>query len=414
MQPFRCKEVPAHVKDNLYEKLLKDQARERKERLERFRLEIMAQVHVSDHLMLPKSTELHCDFSSEPYKFVARPMPWYCEVNLLSRIDKQKLERRERILEEIINRNADFDLPEGVQRMIQRQDELSQKRAAKRTASTGSVGDCTFVPRISHGVPDFKTIHEHLHFDLENAKNVKAPIQIAPFSFENRPTKSRTAYEPKRAAEQSQVRHSRQENQEDFTNIPKTQKFEALVELRRRQVEEREREAEKEKRSEAVRKLREEKFAPIVRKVLKENEADVGRSRAVIADRIREFKRDEKRKKMDYENEMIKIYTKVFQRPLLIESGGVEPQQEDKQPRSPPKNAKDSQLKKSKHNKESRDNYLDGYYGERQAHHDHPRAMVDFEDERRRAVEQHHPGQYPHDEEGEEGPFDEDGYHHES
>lgn len=33
MQPFRCKEVPAHVKDNLYEKLLKDQERERKERL---------------------------------------------------------------------------------------------------------------------------------------------------------------------------------------------------------------------------------------------------------------------------------------------------------------------------------------------------------------------------------------------
>lgn len=33
MQPFRAKEVPAHVKDNLYEKMLKDEARERKERL---------------------------------------------------------------------------------------------------------------------------------------------------------------------------------------------------------------------------------------------------------------------------------------------------------------------------------------------------------------------------------------------
>lgn len=49
----------------------------------------------------------------------------------------------------------------------------------------------------------------------------------------------------------------------------------------------------------------------------------MNKSRAVIADRIKEFKRDEKKKKMDYENEMIKIYTKVFQRPLLIESGGV-------------------------------------------------------------------------------------------
>jgi hypothetical protein len=30
MQPFKSKEVPSHVKDNLYEKMLKDQARERK------------------------------------------------------------------------------------------------------------------------------------------------------------------------------------------------------------------------------------------------------------------------------------------------------------------------------------------------------------------------------------------------
>ena len=56
MQPFRAKEVPAHVKDNLYEKMVKDEARERKERLERFRLEIMSQICVSDHLMRPKST----------------------------------------------------------------------------------------------------------------------------------------------------------------------------------------------------------------------------------------------------------------------------------------------------------------------------------------------------------------------
>jgi hypothetical protein len=31
-------------------------------------------------------------------------------------------------------------LPEGVQKMIERQEELKSKRDAKRTASTGSVG----------------------------------------------------------------------------------------------------------------------------------------------------------------------------------------------------------------------------------------------------------------------------------
>lgn len=65
---------------------------------------------------------------------------------------------------------------------------------------------------------------------------------------------------------------------------------------------------------------------------------------------------------MDYENEMIKIYTKVFQRPLLIENGGLPPPSELEESRSPPKNARDSRLNKSKHNKESKDNYLDGYY----------------------------------------------------
>jgi hypothetical protein len=245
MKPFRCKEVPKFVKDNLYEKMLKDEARERKERLERFRLEIMSQVHVSDRLMRPKSTEIHCDFSGEEYKFIARPMPWYCEVNLIDRINKKKQERRERILEELITRNTDFDLPEGVQRMMNRQEEREEKRAAKtRTASTGTLNECTFNPKITQGVPDFKTIHEHLHFDLENAKNVKPEIQVVPFSFDNRPGRSKTTYPAKKAPEGNQHRHSKYEkadNHEDFTNIPKTQKFEALVELRRKQLEEKER-----------------------------------------------------------------------------------------------------------------------------------------------------------------------------
>lgn len=101
---------------------------------------------------------------------------------------------------------------------------------------------------------------------------------------------------------------------------------------------------------------------------------------------------------MDYENEMIKIYTKVFQRPLLIESGGVEQtdRTEEKQ-KSPPKNVKESQLKKSKqHNKDSRDNYLDGYYEQKNAvrRPDHQKGMADFDNERRREIENHHPGQY--------------------
>ena len=86
-------------------------------------------------------------------------MPWYCEVNLLKRINDKKQERREQLLETIINRNQENDLPWGVQQMLERHDALQKKRQlAKGTASTNT-GDWTFIPKISQGVPDFKTIH---------------------------------------------------------------------------------------------------------------------------------------------------------------------------------------------------------------------------------------------------------------
>lgn len=224
MKPVPVKAVPECVKENLYARMLKEQERERKERLEKFRLEIMAQVKVSDSLMRPKSKELHCMLPGPEYKFAARPMPWYCEVRLIDRINHKKKERRERIIEEIIKKHTEYELPEGVERMIRRQEEREEKRADRaRTASTGTLGECTFVPIISNGVPDFKTIHEHLHFDLENAKNVKAPIEVLPFSFDNRPARSRTTYEPKpKQRNQRFSKHERGEGEQDFQNIPKT------------------------------------------------------------------------------------------------------------------------------------------------------------------------------------------------
>lgn len=39
-------------------------------------------------------------------------------------------------------------------------------------------------------------IHEHLEIDLLNKKQEKQPIKVEPFSFENRPYRSRTAVEP--------------------------------------------------------------------------------------------------------------------------------------------------------------------------------------------------------------------------
>lgn len=68
---------------------MKDQERERLERLERFRLEIMASiVPMTERITAPK--KIHTAPYKKPFEFVARPMPWYCEVNLLDRINKKK------------------------------------------------------------------------------------------------------------------------------------------------------------------------------------------------------------------------------------------------------------------------------------------------------------------------------------
>lgn len=49
---------------------------------------------ISPHLLSkPKSKSIYVH-SKEQNKFVAKPLPWYCEVNLLERIQKEKDERR--------------------------------------------------------------------------------------------------------------------------------------------------------------------------------------------------------------------------------------------------------------------------------------------------------------------------------
>ena len=64
------------------------------------------------------------------------------------------------------------------------------------------------------------------------------------------------------------------------------------------------------------------KFAPYVQRALKKNDANLEKSRQVLEGKLREYRRDEKNKKREYEEEMIKIYTKVWNRPLLLESTG--------------------------------------------------------------------------------------------
>ena len=71
-----------------------------------------------------------------------------------------------------------------------------------------------------------------------------------------------------------------------------------------------------------IRKLRKDKFAPYVRSILRKKDNDLGRSREHLEQKLRDFRRKERNRKDEYEKEMIRIYTKVFNRPLLVESTG--------------------------------------------------------------------------------------------
>lgn len=95
LKPLPVKEVPWFVKENRYEKMMIEEERVRRIRLEQFRAELLQQmVPMSERLTKPKELDIHCELGKDTYKFIARPLPWYCEVELLERINKAKADRR--------------------------------------------------------------------------------------------------------------------------------------------------------------------------------------------------------------------------------------------------------------------------------------------------------------------------------
>lgn len=171
------------------------------------------------------------------YKFVATPLPWYCEVELLERINKGKAERRERILEEIIVKHTSMDLPEGVKRMIQRHEEIAEKRKAKLEKMSRSLDVFDFKPPRVKPVPDFPRIHANLQADFEEARKEfvpTKPVDIFAHLHNRNPRRTRSverteSYSPMR----SKPYRAPVFNEEDKPKT--TAKHEALVQYRKRQ-----------------------------------------------------------------------------------------------------------------------------------------------------------------------------------
>lgn len=61
-----------------------------------------------------------------------------------------------------------MDMPEGMKKMIERGEKTIEDKEKLRVLSKTTANDkeCTFNPKITQGIPDFKMIHEHLMIDL--------------------------------------------------------------------------------------------------------------------------------------------------------------------------------------------------------------------------------------------------------
>lgn len=102
------------------------------------------------------------------YQFVARTMPWYCEIELLDRIVRDKLERKERIRLEIEEREQEDGTPQGVKNMMQRQVALKEKWAL-RNDEKGRRSKTESKPYVikRKEVPDFQKIFKENGIELE-------------------------------------------------------------------------------------------------------------------------------------------------------------------------------------------------------------------------------------------------------
>lgn len=215
-----------------------EEERLRRVRLEQFRAELLQQmVPMPERLTKPKDLDIHCELERDNYKFIARPLPWYCEVELLQRINEAKANRRERILEEIITKHTSMDLPEGVKNMLDRHAKLQEKRASKSQERADSQAEFTFQPPKVKPVPNFKQIHENLRMDFESMRAEFHPTQAIGFEFETRPKRER---ESEKAHSQSPIRKQKRiVYAQTVEKPPTTQKHEALVRFRRAQLEKR-------------------------------------------------------------------------------------------------------------------------------------------------------------------------------
>lgn len=185
---FRANPVPEHIKDhNLYEKIKKNQEQRRAEVKKNSKiLTLQREKPFSFYLRDQNKIKKKTNYERKAWKMKARPIPWYCSVPLLQRMqEEEEAKRKERVVKEAQRMIAIAKLPA-------RMEKHEQERRAKALKQTEEGSDLllfhqnknlTFHPAPRKHVPDFQKLQSTFQELLDRKRSNKRTVIPQPFDF---------------------------------------------------------------------------------------------------------------------------------------------------------------------------------------------------------------------------------------
>ena len=189
---FKANSIPEHVKDKqLYDKLRKIEEDRRLEvkknsKILTLQREKPFSFYLRD-LKKPKKTAQE----RKQYKMKASPIPWYCSVPLLQRMqDEEEAQRRERVAKEAQLLMSISHLPSRMEKHEQEKKAkelkgiISLKNDQNMRILSQNNPNLTFQPAPRKIVPDFHRLQSAFQAVLDRKRSNKRPIIPVPFNFE--------------------------------------------------------------------------------------------------------------------------------------------------------------------------------------------------------------------------------------
>ncbi|KRX08415.1 hypothetical protein PPERSA_12896 [Pseudocohnilembus persalinus] len=338
-QPFRANPVPAHVKKPLFQKLMHNQEKRRADvRANSIAITISREKPFSfyqrdiEKMKAKKKNK----WEREQFVFKANKVPWFCNVDLLDRINNEEdQKRKERVAKEAQRIMQMSKLPPRME-MHEQQKKAKLMRDGigtidnlqYNTKSNKYTQEMSFQPQKAKPIPDFQKLQKKFQDDLDHKRQSQRTTEVKPFNFqETRKAPPRDYLDQENTLMKQQkekppidkIEYARRiTNKEPDYMPPSTKKFESYVKKQKELKEKKEKEEqEKQKQLELKEKRRKEA-------------AKKFRASGIVKDRAEETKvRLEQQKQAqettfkkqaeEWKNKKQEIKEKVASAPYLVE-----------------------------------------------------------------------------------------------